>query len=728
MSDELMDPEAMGDKTRGREVNSDWLRDQRVADSHELPHSQDADMPMAARDADPPREGRMTVRLGRSSITRPSTKRHAVRTEDLGDGEIGLTFDQDDASVTGGWFYPFDGGERRRVPLEQIEGWLADGRISQDEIAEQRALAFGYGLDDLDIQTGDEADASVSPLGTMSYGSLPARRPPAPSSGSWAFDSRRDVSTTGSPDAGRYARRVGAKAFWRVWDRVGPLLFLGVGWLWGRAQVAGAAAVDRWPGRASVLSSRTRQKRTDAMAWLMIGAICLLVLSICSLGLLIGQWKGLLPPQATGAVCCPTSTAEGSSPSDTPGPGTPTATSCSNCGNGGGKQSTPTPGGFCVWPFCPQPTPTPAPNPFAPSATVTFTKTQASASAPATLTVSDGSVDSASGGTTAGKKITVGPMTRGGGSWANAWQVTQQATYSVLSVVYVCHFATTGFQVCSAPSGTRIADQSGRGNDCVTQASVGADTGDGVSRVNCRLIATGPIHASDVNYLFETAPCGTSCSAGWGDASDVSLGQNAQGSYFVPSPCVGDSGASARSNVTAALAGGFSGGLGADAIGQQTQITDNGYCANPASCGVWSSGQNVGGANAYTICASGSAWKLTFSPSGAQTIQRSRITAPAGYIVDATSIQVCGSVTVKSTDPANGWATLSCPATANASYDWGGTPRYNLKSALAGKTATEASDILAATAGVAAGTYTISIPSGYTRLPNDITKITLTIN
>jgi hypothetical protein len=168
-------------------------------------------------------------------------------------------------------------------------------------------------------------------------------------------------------------------------------------------------------------------------------------------------------------------------------------------------------------------------------------------------------------------------------------------------------------------------------------------------------------------------------------------------------------------------------GLGADAIGQQTSYSTSGYCANPTNCAAWSSGQNVGGASAYTVCASGGAWKLTYSPSGAQSVQKARIVPNSGYAIDNATLSVCSSVSVQSTNIANQRATLFCPASATARYVWTSGMLATLASQVAGKTVGEAQSIITVATGVG-GTVSVSIPGGYVYLPTDPSAITLTVN
>jgi hypothetical protein len=358
---------------------------------------------------------------------------------------------------------------------------------------------------------------------------------------------------------------------------------------------------------------------------------------------------------------------------------------------------------------------------------VSFTASRQTVNAPSSLTTCDGCANDANNATAVGQKTSSGPTTGGGGNWGNNWQQTQGATSTVFGLLYSCNDASTGS--CGTGAGTRVVDQSGSGNDCYTTDGVSAAAGSS-NIVGCQVSHAGPVSVSQVSYNNDVAPCGTRCDATWGYYDTVSTGSNAQYAYFVPNPCSGDGGAQARSNIAGVLASEFSGGLGADAIGQQTAYTNGGYCANPSTCAAWGSGQNVGGISTHTWCATGSAWKLTYSPSGAQSVQTTRVqsSAPAGYSVLSNTISACpGGVSVSSTDVSNGRATLSCPTTATALYVWTQSGLASLQQAIAGKTVAQAQSIVAGTTGVG-GNVSVSIAAGYTYLPQDPLAISMIPN
>jgi hypothetical protein len=576
-------------------------------------------------------------------------------------------------------------------------------------------------------------------------GVVPNSSPLPMPSGPWRFDPD-GADDRALPD---YLARVGRKAARRAAPRLLPAwlgALAGAGWLWGRAESrlvegaeqarAFAAQHPFWPrmhGGPTTRRGISRQRRGRVVVLTVAVALVVLLLPLAAYISLVYQAQQLgltaLPPNPIAAnetVTTAQATATATALSAT-------ATAIAYCGASCAPRPTATSssgGGLCVpfvnCPPAPTLTPTAAPNPFAPTATVSFAATRQTLSPPSTLATCDDCTNDAGNGTVAGQKISDGAVTRSGGSWGNNWVQTQAGTSTVFGVLFSCNEAVNG--VCGASAGARVIDQSGNGNDCNTTAATSADAGTS-NVVGCQVSHVGPVTAAQVNYTNDVAPCGTRCDATWGLYDTASVGQNALHAYFTPNPCSGDGGAAARGTVASALAGGFSGGLGAVAIGQQTIYSNGGSCANPANCAGWSGGQNVGGASTYTMCATGSAWELTFSASGAQGVQATRAgnMTPGGYAIGG-AISTCPSgVTVLSTDVANVRATLSCPTTATAVYAWSSANLTALKQQLAGKTVAQVQALLASTTGVG-GNIAVTVPTGYTSLPQDPNVITLTPN
>ncbi len=717
------------------ESPSDWLRDQGSA--------QTAGGGEGSGDRAEQPTSRATRRLAEHRISLPGPRTTVYSEEHGGSVQVDPWF-APDGMLRGGILILPDGAEIRAGPdvIEQMLG--------PDELHEARrrlGLVRGDTSDTSDDDlASSEMETSLPPVplhaqidsqglplmpdSTPTYfGRQP--RPTEPPSGNWGYDEAFDdehglVSGT--------LLRNARKASRRAW----PLVLLGAGWLWDRAQPLAQRMAAQWPNLHT--GSTTRRTRIRRRAWMgaLAAALVCLALSFCGTLSLIQRGNQLgvsnLPANPVDANATIADAASA------------TATASAIIASGGipptplPTQPQPTPtstpsGGFCII-FCgpaptptptntPGPTPTPTPNPFAPSASVSFTPSSYTANAPSTLVTYDNAMDDAPGGTTRGQKLSSGSTTNAGGSWGNIWTQTAGPTSSIIEVEYSCNNSL--HELCTALAGTRLSDQSGNGNDCHTLADVTTDTTT-VQLVQCQLYNTGPITNSQVYYFGNSAPCGVTCSASWLKAqyTDV-LGSNAQYAYFTPNPCSGDSGAAARSNVSGTLVSALGSGMGADAIGPQIGFSNTGSCANPSNCAGWSGGQNVGGASTYTICASGSAWKLTYSPSGAQNVQKARIVPNAGYAVDSSTIAVCGAVVVQSTDVPNQRATLSCPASATARYVWTSDMLTTLRGQLAGKTPSQANSMLAATAGIAANSIHVTIPSGFKSLPSDPNAITITV-
>jgi hypothetical protein len=756
-----------------RRSNSDWLRGQpgqQPSDDAAEPRTEVGN----ASDVSAVTQPRATRRLAENRVSLPGARQTVYSHEHGSDVQIDPWFAPDGA-VRGGVLILPDGTE------QVADAATVASLLGEEGLAEaRRRLGLLTGASPADSEEDDEFTASSLPTAPQ-QGAFPgdpdsdgislmpesfpmhagayASRQDAPSSGDWGFDERYDGEH--ALVSGMLARNAG-KALRRI-----PF-----GWEWLRArfnsralppirQARQAAAQVPWPVEPSawrlhrgVTTRRTRIRNrlvfVVALTILLVGAV-----GLSSYVLTGGRARhdggvGNLPgnlidanatltaaeAQATAnaqqtAIASATIASGGIPPTPLPTtPPAPTPTSGSGfclilCGGGGNPTTTPSATATPSATNTPGPTPTATPNPFAPSASVSFTRSSSAVNAPSTLVTYDGANDDASGGSTRGQKLSAGPLTRAGGSWGTNYQQTQGASATILYVQYFCTSAS--HDVCIASAGQTLTDLSGGGNSCTTLDDASADTNNPDNSVRCQLGQTGPITPQSSAYNGERAPCGISCSASWGQNSVDVLGTNPAGAHFTPNPCSGDGGAAARSNLTSALASGLSGGLGADAIAQQTSVSANGFCAEPDNCAAWSGGQNVGGWTTYTMCASGSAWKLTYSPSGAQGVQRARLVAPSGYALDSATISVCGSVSVQSTDIPNQRATLSCPASATARYVWTQTMIDNLKGQLASKTPAQAQAWLDSTTGVG-GSVSVSIPSGYTSLPTNSSAITLTVN
>jgi len=700
------------------ESPSDWLRDQVSAQTA-------GDGDRTAQPPSPPSPpSRVTRRLAEDRISLPGPRTTVYSEEHGGSVQVDPWF-APDGTLRGGILILPDGAEIRAGPdvIEQMLG--------PDELYEARrrlGLVPGDSVDDGDddLAIGEmEAGLPVAPLHAQidsqgvpqmpdsapTYFGRQLGRPPQPSgpqSGNWGYDAAFDdehglVSGT----LLRNARKAGHHAW--------PLALLGAGWLWDRAQPLAQRLAAQWPNLHT--GSTTRRTRIRRRVWMgaLAAALVCLGLSFCGIVSLVerGNQLGVSnlptnPVDANATIAVAASATAASAQA--------TATASAIIASGG-IPPTPLPTNAT------DSTPTSHPNLFAPNARVSFTRASYTANAPSTLATYDGAIDDATGGSTRGQKLSSGPTTRAGGSWGNTLVQTQGATATVAQVYYACDGGSTNS--CQAPAGTLIPDQVGEGKDCVTQATITAPPGDSSHTVACRLQNTGPLAPSCNNYCLDPAPCGSSCSANWGTVASYVLGSNAQSAWFTPNPCNGDGGSAARSNVANGLAMGT--GLGADAIGQQTSYSTSGYCASPTNCAAWSGGENVGGATTYTICASGGAWKLTYSPTGVQTLQKARIVPNSGYAIDTATLSVCSSVSVQSTDIANQRATLFCPASATARYVWTSGMLATLANQVAGKTVGEAQSIIAAATGVGSN-VSVNIPGGYAYLPTDPSAITMTVN
>ncbi len=515
-----------------------------------------------------------------------------------------------------------------------------------------------------------------------------------------------------------------------AWRRYGPLVLLGLGWLWNPIYTRAEIVREMMAGTGAPTPVRRLARRrglfwtaaSTALTLLLLTAFVLLTLFRGDLSRFVDSLGHGLTSGSGGqtnvgnCLDCPTVTAALPTAS---GGAFPTATSgTGGCGSSCGSDSTatPTPRG---------PTPTPVPTQpsdvYASSATITFARASMSASSPITLTASDGSANNPGVGTQRGQKISGSADGSDGTQWSNSVQ-NIAASASVLKVTIVCNAGVNG---CLIPSGTRVRDQSGGAHDCFTLDVAAMDAGFN-DFPRCQEYASGPVTSGQVNFMFATVACSGSCSAQSGAVtSTIKVGNNAYTNYYAPSNCTGQGQAGAASAATTALNSALNGGLGTVAIGLQSSITQY-WCAYPGNCSQSvSSGQQMT-TSRYIVCATVKGWKFTINLGDSSGVQTQRISAPSGYAVDGASVHGC-TPSIQSIDVANVRATVACQAQATAYYNVDQAMMDGIRTACAGKTLLEAMNYVNGLIGVKASSTSLSFsPSNANRLPQSASGISVT--
>jgi hypothetical protein len=474
-----------------------------------------------------------------------------------------------------------------------------------------------------------------------------------------------------------------------------------------------------------------RQRRLRARNGAAVAALTLLALLAYLLSALtpgateaaMGAARGSLVETAT-AQLIPTQTpSREGPPTATPAP-SPQATSTiqstvvatSTAGATATPQSTATPRPTAT----PLPTATPTPVPFAPDGQVTILRKAQTVTSPPTLLTCDGCANAPAAGTQHGQRISGSADNSDGTLWNNTSQFVS-ATSTVFIVGVFCNFAVNG---CSVSAGVRIADMSGRGNDCVLLDSFIIAVGFS-DQGRCQVVVTGAVTLGMANYNNSFVRCAGSCS-GLGPSSALVVGHGSYTTYFVPANCANQGAASAGGAATSALDNALGAGLGWIVIGLQSSVTSI-WCAYPGNCTARVSDGQQMSTSQYIVCATASGWKLTANAADSAVVQKARLVAPSGYAMDNSTLTACSSPTVQSVDIATARATIFCPASGTARYDWQQWMSDDLRQRVAGKTQSEADAIIAGLSYVTTGaaSWQVTIPPGYARLPSDWKLITL---
>jgi hypothetical protein len=517
-----------------------------------------------------------------------------------------------------------------------------------------------------------------------------------------------------------------------AWRRYGPLVLLGLGWLWKpiytRAEIvrelmAGTGAPT--PVRRVAASRSIFFGLTAALTLLLLAGLLVLILNAPNLGKMVTDLAhGLTTSGGVTALddCtnCPTLTPAAPTPTHDPTQPYPTATApgsggCgSACGNG---QPTPT--------HIAGPTPTPVPTKpsdvFASSGTVIFTRASTSASSPSTLSASNGSTNNPAAGTQRGQTVS-GSADGASGSFGNAWTKYANATYSTFKITYACLAGVNG---CLTNAGTHIYDQSGNGHDCHLLVTAYADAG-GFDYPTCQAYTTGTFsHINTVYYPYH--PPSTGNAEMQSIVQDVIVGHGDLYAWYTPSGCTGQGSAAAQSAATNALNNALNGGLGTVAIGLQSSITAT-WCAYPGNCGQSIGSSQQMNSSTYIVCSTASGWKFTVSLGDSSGVQMQRISAPSGYAVDSSTINGC-TPSIQSVNIAAVSATIACQATATARYVFDAGMKSAIASVCAGKLMSEVISYVNSYTGVKSGTVSLSYsPSNANRFPQSGGSVTINAN
>ena len=517
-----------------------------------------------------------------------------------------------------------------------------------------------------------------------------------------------------------------------AWRRYGPLVLLGLGWLWKpiytraevlREMMAGTGAPA--PVRRVAASRSVFFGLTAALTLLLLAGLVALILNTPNLGKVVTDL--VHAPTTTGGgvttlgdcTTCPTLPPGAPTATHDPTQPYPTATTQGNGGCGsscGAGAPTPThPAG---------PTPTPVPTKpsdvFASSGVVTFTRASTQVSSPATLTASNGSTNNPDAGTQRGQTIS-GSADGASGAFGNVWTKYSSATYSQFKLTYECDGGVNG---CFTAAGTHIYDQSGNGHDCHLLTAASAPVG-GFDYPWCQAYNTGAFNTSNTIYWPYKPPSGGTAQIGV--IVQQTVGHGDLYAWYTPSGCTSQGSAAAHTAATNALNNALNGGLGTVAIGLQSSITAT-WCAYPGNCGQTIGSGHQMNSSTYIVCSTATGWKFTVALSDSSAVQTQRISATSGYAVDSSTISGC-SPSIQSVNPGGPSATIACQATATARYVFDAGMKSAVASYCAGKLMSEVISYVNSSTGVKSGTVSLSYsPSDANRFPQSGGSITVNAN
>jgi hypothetical protein len=399
-------------------------------------------------------------------------------------------------------------------------------------------------------------------------------------------------------------------------------------------------------------------------------------------------------------------------------------------------QPTPTPAGKPTPPpkptATPRPTPTPTPIPTATpipyggSATVTFTRMSQPISAPSSITACDsGCAINAANGTIPSQYVSYSNHTFASSNYTNAPALSPPSS---ITMTILCFGVDRG---CDVPAGTVFTGS--RGDTCTTTAGVGMSIK--VTRsVGCTLRVPNPGYyniGGDFSSSADDNTNGVICSP-FDDqcgASVVAMSPSSGGGFFMPNPCLNINGMATNAQNTAnSQASNYVKGNGLPGTLAGPQVNPQGaYCAIQGCQSVQAGFYMPDRANdwRYWNCATSNGWRYSYNPADAITLQKDRLqtAAPAGYVTDQSSENICGSPSIVSVDVNNRRAQLSCTASATALYNWASQNTVSLQNSLVAKSKNAALQICNSTPGVAPGSCTIVINGGSVmpKAPGNIT-------
>ncbi len=200
--------------------------------------------------------------------------------------------------------------------------------------------------------------------------------------------------------------------------------------------------------------------------------------------------------------------------------------------------------------------------------------------------------------------------------------------------------------------------------------------------------------------------------------SVTGMSPSSGGGYFMPSGCYNANGmATNAQNIANSQASNYVKGNGLPGTLAGPQVNPQGaYCAVQGCQYVQAGYYMPDRANdwRYWNCATANGWRYSYNPADTITLQKDRLqnAAPAGYITDQNSDNVCGSPSIVSVDVNNRRAQLNCTASGMAVYDWTAQNTTTLQNSLAGKSKVTALQICNSTAGVVPNSCSISITGG----------------
>jgi hypothetical protein len=431
-----------------------------------------------------------------------------------------------------------------------------------------------------------------------------------------------------------------------AWRRYGPLVLLGLGWLWRPIYTRAEIVRQMLTGTGAPAPVRRLAQRhgvfwtaaTAALTLLLLAAFITLTLLRGDLSRFVDALGQGVPSgnggQTSAGNCldCPTVTAVSPTASGGAFPTATTGSGSGGCGSscGSGSNPTPTPRG---------PTATPKPG------AITITT-------PSELRACDGC-----GGDLNATFVSANG-TYGQGSYDADYHAGTAATRGSLWIGIQCNFnPSVG---CVINAGTRVTATNGI--QCSLDADWYFDSSTGNREVSsCTITVTG--YRTWV-FTGASVSCSLCVSASVYQQQVISNGTNGASAYYtMPSACAsrGDPTGNARSQVLSRVGAPTS---APDTLGvPQASITNGVFCSTDATaCQVVNPGATIGAT--FTLCVSASAQALYYRAQDAKDTQSRRLAAqlPSGWQIASRSI--CSSPTVSNVDLAGKQATVTCAASA----------------------------------------------------------------